>query len=924
MLVPIALRLPFWLLGLSTDPLWFSSGLTHGLQLLPGFPYLDPNAGFTSEVLGRLAAQSWIHGVVPWWNRYTGVGVPLAGELQPSAFFLPFNLLLLLPEGLALLQITMQIIAGLTTYLLLRELRVSRLSAWVGATLFSFNGTIAWTPGPAAVYYALPFLPLLLWGIERSRRKEYGSQTFLVIGLATAWTILAGFPEPAYISALLVLAWWIHRIVTTPDHWMVARRCLCGWIVGIFIASPLLISFVDYIAQSDSLKLHKIGGGALPWAAVPATIMPYVYGPLGSSFHSKLIQGIWDGIGGYTTTLILLFAAAGVVGKAGERGLKAILAAWVFFALAKTYGVQPIAALINHLPLFREAAFYRYAPSSWELALAILAAFGMESLRKGALKIRWPFGVAIVLLLAGIVLAWPTHSYFGQPRNQLPIMGFFLGIAAGWSLITLAVVAIAWTRLHGERRLAALAGILVVDSALMFLVPLTCGMRHREIDTGAVKFLQANIGLNRMYTLGPIAPNYNAYFGIASIDHNVLPVPRLWSNYIEEELSPGYGEKSSGVVFWPGFLDQGIGESDFEKNLANYRYVGVRYLVTNPGQTPVSKVFSPPADMYVHPTHHGVASRISAVVSWAQSVEGNPSQTVFRRVLVRVLLNICRRLGAVRGPGEKNVAYGDQLVLESGQRANVLLPRPTGSPIYAVGVVISNKGNTSDGELGVRSCSGTSCATGKRSLSESQDYLPFEIALDTPLPSSSDRSIKIDFTHLSGSHPVALWLRSDVTAMQDLRGPNGPIGGESLQLTFQDREPIQGLKKVYSDSLMDLWEVPDPAAYFEVVKGGPCKLSSLQRERLIADCSTPAVLLRRELFMPGWAASVSGYRVAVRQHGIFQAADLPEGRSDVHFSYVPPFMNLGWALSLAGICGLVWSPILLAIRRHSEGSSFAP
>ena len=116
--------------------------------------------------------------MIPWWNPYTGIGVPLAGELQPGAFFLPFNLLLLLKEGVLWQRIAMQIIAGLGTYALLRELGLSRLAALLGGGLFSLNGVIAWTPGPAAVYCSSPFLPWLLWGIERARkagprRSEY-------------------------------------------------------------------------------------------------------------------------------------------------------------------------------------------------------------------------------------------------------------------------------------------------------------------------------------------------------------------------------------------------------------------------------------------------------------------------------------------------------------------------------------------------------------------------------------------------------------------------------------------------------------------------------------------------------------------------------------------------------------------------------
>ena len=69
--------------------------------------------GLHRRLWAILSAWDWLHGMIPWWNPYTGIGVPLAGELQPGAFFLPFNLLLLLKEGLLWQRIAMQIIAGL-------------------------------------------------------------------------------------------------------------------------------------------------------------------------------------------------------------------------------------------------------------------------------------------------------------------------------------------------------------------------------------------------------------------------------------------------------------------------------------------------------------------------------------------------------------------------------------------------------------------------------------------------------------------------------------------------------------------------------------------------------------------------------------------------------------------------------------------
>ncbi|WP_431270050.1 hypothetical protein [Dankookia sp. P2] len=128
--------------GWSADPRYFVSGLSVGPQdsLLPGLPgWIDPHAGLTLESLGGLAAAEWLRGTIPWWNPYSGLGLPLAAEMQPGALFLPFVLLLSFGQGVILLKIVMQAIAGLATYALLRQLGLTRTAALIGGICYQLQ-----------------------------------------------------------------------------------------------------------------------------------------------------------------------------------------------------------------------------------------------------------------------------------------------------------------------------------------------------------------------------------------------------------------------------------------------------------------------------------------------------------------------------------------------------------------------------------------------------------------------------------------------------------------------------------------------------------------------------------------------------------------------------------------------------------------
>jgi hypothetical protein len=807
----------------------------------------------------------------------------------------------------------------------------------MGGALFALNGTIAWTPGPAAVYCSLPFLPLLLWGIERARKEQRGAPSILAIGVATAWSILAGFPEPAYISGLLVLAWGLCRFALEPNRWTMARRAMAGWVLGMLVAAPLLIAFVDYVRQSDSFGIHNLGTKSLPWAAFSATFMPYVYGSLGTNLHSFPLSHIWSNVGGYTSALLVLMAVVSVTGRSAHRGLRFLLLAWIFLAWAKTFGVQPVMALMNYLPLLSQANFFRYAAPSWEFSLILLAAFGLDDFRNGTPGWRRAFGISMGLLAIGIALAWPQRTFWERPQAFVPIMFLLLGLSLAWALAGLLAAGLSWKLLHGEQRRVALACLVVFDAAIMLMVPQSTGIRGNQIDTAAMQFLGDHQGPSRTYTLGPIKPNYAAYFQVASIDHNVLPVPKLWANYVERNLLPGFPNLDSSVTFWPGVMREGEGEQALSQNLANYLNLGVRYVVTNPGQSPMPTTFLPTADTSHQPVVSGgrsFASKLEmlfAILERCHTVADDRAKPAIERFIAKAILKIGKSIAG--NPGQEDIRKDGEgvetldtgyIMLQNGQSAGISVPAPpafpVGSPITSVGAMIGNSSARVDGDLMVKICVGTVCRSGQRPLVGSTDNTVFQVRLDTPLAAPATAPLRVTFTHQDGSLPLALRLGAAVAgAGQQIEGPNGPLPGKTLQLAFEYGTALPGLRKVYADSVMDIWELPNPAPYFQVIQGGPCTFSNIRREDVTAECVAPATSLRRELYMPGWRVTVNGTAAAaVKQDGIFQSADLPVGRSQVRYHFAPPYAEFGWAASMLGMAGLIWQVILIGRSRQQQ------
>lgn len=857
--IPLFVTLPLWILRLSPDPIWFFSGVVQSVKAAPiptGLPFGDPNVGWTSQALGHLAALQWIHGAVPWWNPYSGIGLPLAGEMQPGAFFLPFILLLLFHNGFIWLRIAIQLVAGFSTFALLRELKLGQLAALVGALAFELNGTFAWTPGPISVFCAAAFLPLILLGVEQISNRRRARMGTVWVALGIALSLLAGFPEVAYINGLLVLLWSVCRLATQQHRWQFALRVGWGGVLGVLLAAPLLVGFWSLSNESPGFQLHQWGHLSLALEALPTIFLPYAYGPFPAAQGSSILLVIWGNVGGYIGLVTFLLALVGFRSR-NPLWLRALLIAWVALAWAKTFGLKPVMELMNHIPFLLQTAFYRYAAPSWELCLIILAAFAIEEWRYRKPALRLPLLIALVSLLWSIYLAWPARPVWGWDPAHEAKAAKHLACAAAWALAGLICAGILLRSSRTERKRWAIAAILVLDAAVFFTVPVLSSSRPGSIDTAGIHYLQTHLGLARFYSLGPIEPNYGAYFRLPSLNYDGFPVPRNFLKYTTHQLFPPL-VKSTGQLFWPAWQPYGndAGPHYLLKFLPNYEALGVRYVV------------SP-------------ASGADALRPRADVPTGSSNSL--------------------------------PLALQPNQQVRLTVPEPaspkeSNGSIQAIDLFIGTYANTSDGALAVKICADGQCTQGKRRLSESSDNSFFSISLSPVLKAATGDKLKIIVTHEGGSNPVALWLWPDLPGRtQDLFGPNGKlIPDKAVRVAFSYGSDSANLSRVYHDSLVDVFELPHPAPYYSIADGGPCHLGARSRESVHAVCSAPAALVRRELYMPGWHASRDGKRIAAKPYDkIFQSYDLPAGDSRLQFAYVPPYAVIAAWGSLFAVVALL-------------------
>ncbi|MFM0414780.1 YfhO family protein [Paraburkholderia aromaticivorans] len=582
-LAPLVVKAPLLVGLLISDPTLLYAGLQQGLQHGPfgGFPpfaTIDPNIAFTSHALGHRAVLDILNGQWPWWNHYEGVGAPLAGEMQSAALF-PLTLLLYFKDGQLYMHLALQIIAGVSTYVLLRRMGIAQAGSLAAALAFQFNGTFAWLAN--AVINPIAFLPLTLVGVEIALERvadgRRGGAFWVTIGLVAA--LYAGFPEMAYLDGLLILCWTLVRMGTLPSVLRVRfllRVCFSG-VVALLLSAPVLIAFFDYLPLSFTGGHEGNGFAAahLPASVLIATLVPYIFGGI---FQDPNAGGFWGSVGGYAGIVLVMLALCGIVGQR-YRGLRIMLTLWIVVTVSLSYGLPGTSALVWIIPGLKLAAFYRYLPPSWEFSLCVLAALALNDAASGSLQRRlgYAYGTVLVLLVAGCAIALSAGV---RPHGR-----YVLGavIFTGLLLAALALVLFIGLRNADSKRLAlALSIFLAGESTVYFIAPVMSNPSHGTVDLAGVKFLQANLGMQRFVTLGPVQPNYGSYFGIASINHNDLPIPRIWTDFVTRKL-----DANAPPILFTGSSRADAGgpssQDSLLKNLPNYLAIGTRYVLVPTG-----------------------------------------------------------------------------------------------------------------------------------------------------------------------------------------------------------------------------------------------------------------------------------------------------------------------------------------------------
>ena len=495
-LLPLAVNLPA-LTGLFRyDPLYIVSGLTPGTWttngLPPGYPWVDGNAGVTTQALGTLAARDWLSGVVPWWNTYSGVVCPWRAKAKIPRSFCRSS------------------IAGAAAWVAGAAYGVDgggwfvfvRATAAIAAGCFAGGGRCCairaeWN---LCIRRAWPGDARGLPAADVARRGSLAGSVFDCFGARGGMVAGSRFSRDGI-----------------PEFWLCRR--LGSGAAGSGAPARRVLG-----ARFAGVGLWPASWAPAIWpflADLPRDFLGCIEGQFRRDFYRRIFrcccsQG-FRSADGWARRPAFAGRCVGARGRIlrhrfGDAGIDGRSMAGARSRVARRYrrvGHRDVPAgcrmAAGGLAFWRDALLrvtnvHLYALPGWSMGLAVLAAYAVGDWRSGQ-RVAWRSALAACcgLVACAVILGAPDVAVlWSRLPGYKPLLPFVTGVPLIGAAIIVTVMRGAFSPWRG----AVLSCVIIGNAALLFLIPQFAGTHGRRIDVGAIRYLQDHAGLSRVWSLG--------------------------------------------------------------------------------------------------------------------------------------------------------------------------------------------------------------------------------------------------------------------------------------------------------------------------------------------------------------------------------------------------------------------------------------
>ncbi|MDM8521679.1 YfhO family protein [Anaerolineales bacterium HSG6] len=503
------------------------------------------------------ATNEWLAGRVPLWDPYEDTGIPLLAETQVGVLY-PLSVIFLSSLSpsleLSLFAMLHYSLAALFTFMLAKSLGLSLPSATLAGLSYGFGGFLMGQLPNLNIMTGAVWLPLILLAIRHALTRRT-LLTAMLAGLPIALQILTAQPQIVFYSLMTVIGYGLYRIVvdyrfqqhlrgqkqTSQEKAGISATLILliiAILTGLLLAAPQLLP--TYELQQHSVRDTARGFNFLTNTSWPPhmalnLILPSAFGNNVLGFKGgDPFQEVFIYIG-FIPLLLVPFSW-----QQRRRPDVPFFVLMLLGSLLLAFGSYTwlYEYLIQYLPGF---SLFRI-PARWlmsvNLALAVLAGFGLETLRQHGLSRRAWLSLVSLMGLLGIVLlgTWLFQPHLQTmldplPEFELRLAGIFLDrgfspqpiyqerlllrwilplTAPAWLMLTNLFVALILFTMYHYRRLSAnsfSSMLIIAVSVDLVLAGGTTVNPLKPVDwwhelSGGAKYVLEHVEEYRVFPLG--------------------------------------------------------------------------------------------------------------------------------------------------------------------------------------------------------------------------------------------------------------------------------------------------------------------------------------------------------------------------------------------------------------------------------------
>lgn len=356
--------------------------------------------GATPDVITQIYPWKWLvidsfkNGNFPLWNPYAFSGTPLLANYQ-SGVLSPINVLYFIfpfVDAWSISILLQPLLASLFMFIFLKSINRSDFASIIGALAFGFCGFITSWMMYGTLGFAILFLPLSLFAIEKFYKTKKWHYS-LILTVSIPLSLFSGHFQTSLYLLIFVSIYILFKHITQRENKTFILN-ISSLFLGLMISAPQLLPSIEFYLNSPRNTTYFISE-IIPWSYLATFFAPDFFGNPVTRNDWFGHYAEWNAYIGVIPLILGFYALR-------KRNLYTY-----FFALASIAVIffafkSPIQdLLINfHVPVLSTSAASRIIVL-FSFSFAVLSAFGLDTLIQ---DIREKKFRPVILWLSSLIL----------------------------------------------------------------------------------------------------------------------------------------------------------------------------------------------------------------------------------------------------------------------------------------------------------------------------------------------------------------------------------------------------------------------------------------------------------------------------------------------------------------------------------------